>query len=126
MRLRLAFAVIAHLKTDIIALDEVLAVGDSMFQVKCMERIFDFKKEGKTTLFVSHNMSAVKKLCDRTIVLDKGRIIFDGATEQAIAVYQKLNQTLSPISASTFINDVHVETYGGKCLINLKLQKPTF
>ncbi|MFM1876702.1 MAG: hypothetical protein RL266_2439, partial [Bacteroidota bacterium] len=56
MKLRLAFSVIAHLKTDIIALDEVLAVGDSMFQIKCMERIFDFKKQGRTILFVSHNL----------------------------------------------------------------------
>ncbi|MCB9192551.1 MAG: ABC transporter ATP-binding protein [Flavobacteriales bacterium] len=68
MKLRLAFSIIAHLKTDIIALDEVLAVGDSMFQLKCMERIFDFKQQGRTIFFVSHNLSAVKKLCERTIV----------------------------------------------------------
>ncbi|MCB0754878.1 MAG: ABC transporter ATP-binding protein [Flavobacteriales bacterium] len=87
MKLRLAFAIIAHLKTDIIALDEVLAVGDSMFQVKCMERIFDFKNQGRTILFVSHNLSAVKRLCDRTLVLENGRLIFDGPTDEAISTY---------------------------------------
>jgi lipopolysaccharide transport system ATP-binding protein len=87
MKLRLAFAIIAHLKTDIIALDEVLAVGDSMFQVKCMERIFDFKNQGRTILFVSHNLSAVKRLCDRTLVLENGKLIFDGPTNEAISTY---------------------------------------
>ena len=92
MRLRLAFAIIAHLKTDIIALDEVLTVGDSMFQIKCMQRIFDFKKEGKSILFVSHNLSAVQKLCERTLVLEQGKIVFDGTTSEAIQLYQQQNQ----------------------------------
>ncbi len=92
MKLRLAFSVIAHLKTDIIALDEVLAVGDSMFQMQCMERIFRFRDEGRTVLFVSHNMSAVKKLCERTIVLEKGTIVFDGNTDEAIHHYLETQQ----------------------------------
>lgn len=87
MKLRLAFAIIAHLKTDIIALDEVLAVGDSSFQVKCIDRIFDFKNQGRTILFVSHNLSAVKKLCERTLVFENGRLVFDGKTEDAIVFY---------------------------------------
>ncbi len=107
MKLRLAFAVIAHLKTDIIALDEVLAVGDSMFQLACLERIFDFKKEGRTVLFVSHNLSAVKKLCDRTILLEKGQIVFDGSTSEAIEKYLSLNQHTNH-SASQFIKSIDV------------------
>jgi lipopolysaccharide transport system ATP-binding protein len=87
MKLRLAFAIIAHLKTDIIALDEVLAVGDSSFQVKCIDRIFDFKNQGRTILFVSHNLSAVKKLCERTLVLENGCLVFNGKTEDAVAFY---------------------------------------
>lgn len=87
MRLRLAFAVLAHLTTDILALDEVLAVGDTQFQVRCMERIFAMKNEGRTILFVSHNLAAVRKLCDRIIVINKGAIAFDGNPNEAIAFY---------------------------------------
>ncbi|MFC2175522.1 polysaccharide ABC transporter ATP-binding protein [Bacteroidota bacterium] len=122
MKLRLAFSVIAHLKTDIIALDEVLAVGDSMFQVKCMERIFDFKKEGKTILFVSHNMSAIKKLCDRTIVLEQGKIVFDGNTSEAIAEYMTLNQNPQTNSLEPYIKEVVVTPNDKTCTIKLMLQ----
>ncbi len=96
MKLRLAFSVLAHLKTDIIALDEVLAVGDSMFQLKCMERIFDFKKQGRTILFVSHNLSAVRKLCERSLVIERGEIVFDGPTENAIRFYLNQQKTVAP------------------------------
>jgi lipopolysaccharide transport system ATP-binding protein len=87
MRLRLAFAVLAHLSTDILALDEVLAVGDTQFQLRCMERIFSMKEHGRTMLFVSHNLAAVGQLCDEVAVLDKGRIMFHGPTKEAIAFY---------------------------------------
>lgn len=122
MKLRLAFAVIAHLKTDIIALDEVLAVGDSMFQVKCMERIFDFKNEGRTILFVSHNLSAVKKLCDRTLVIENGKIVFDGKTDEAIGFYTSLNASKAGQFESSILKklDVKAEETEGK--INIALQ----
>lgn len=87
MRLRLAFAVMAHLVTDVLALDEVLAVGDSQFQVQCMERIFSMKNEGSTILFVSHHLAAVRQLCERTLVLDNGTLVFDGNTDEAIRFY---------------------------------------
>ncbi len=109
MKLRLAFSVLAHLKTDIIALDEVLAVGDSMFQIKCMERIFDFKKQGRTILFVSHNLSAVKKLCERTLVIESGEIVFDGKTEEAIRFYLS-KQRNSVSDSSRFLKTIEIST----------------
>jgi len=108
MKLRLAFSVLAHLKTDIIALDEVLAVGDSMFQIKCMERIFDFKKQGRTILFVSHNLSAVKKLCERTLVIESGEIVFDGKTEEAIRFYLS-KQRNSVSDSSRFLKTIETK-----------------
>jgi len=87
MRLRLAFSVLAHLNTDILALDEVLAVGDTRFQVRCIDRIFDMRKEGRTILFVSHNLAAVRQLCERAIVLQGGTCVFDGPTDAAIRHY---------------------------------------
>ncbi len=109
MKLRLAFSVIAHLQTDIIALDEVLAVGDSMFQVKCMEHIFDFKHQGKTILFVSHNLSAIKKLCERTLVLKQGKIVFDGKTEQAIQYYLSNEDNGHSGVSSGYLNKVEID-----------------
>jgi lipopolysaccharide transport system ATP-binding protein len=122
MKLRLAFSIIAHLKTDIIALDEVLAVGDSMFQVKCMERIFDFKQQGRTILFVSHNLSAVKKLCERTIVLHSGEIVFDGPTEEAIAFYLNSNRQTGSGSESDFIRKITVSSTEKTGSISLELR----
>lgn len=121
MKLRLAFSIIAHLKTDIIALDEVLAVGDSMFQVKCMERIFDFKQQGRTILFVSHNLSAVKKLCERTIVLRLGEIIFDGSTDEAIAFYLNSNERSEEVRESEFIRSFNVSSTEKTGRIELEL-----
>lgn len=88
MKLRLAFSVMAHLPADILAMDEVLAVGDSMFQQKCIQRMLGIKDEGRTLLFVSHDLSAVKTLCERTIVLKDGEKVFDGPTDEAIAFYR--------------------------------------
>lgn len=110
MKLRLAFSIIAHLKTDIIALDEVLAVGDSVFQMKCMERIFDFKQQGRTILFVSHNLSAVKKLCERTLVLQNGMIVFDGTTDESIAFYLNSNRQSQDVHESDFIRSLAVSS----------------
>lgn len=93
MKLRLAFSVMAHLPVDVLALDEVLAVGDSMFQQKCMQRMLDIKKGGHTLLFVSHDLSAVRSLCERTIVLESGKLVFDGPTEKAIAFYRSLAES---------------------------------
>ena len=88
MYVKLAFAVAAHLDSEIMIMDEVLAVGDMAFQKKCLNKMRDAAKlEGRTVLYVSHNMNTIRRLCDRCIVLDKGEIIFDGDVERAIEVY---------------------------------------
>lgn len=87
MYVRLAFAVAAHLNSEILLIDEVLAVGDAKFQKKCLGKTKELSHSNKTVLFVSHNMYAVKALCPRVIVIDKGRLVFDGPTEEAIHKY---------------------------------------
>jgi lipopolysaccharide transport system ATP-binding protein len=87
MYVRLAFAVAAHLDADIMLIDEVLAVGDVQFQRKCLDRIGEAQRGGRTILFVSHNLTAVRALCRRCIVLDKGRILMDGDASEAITCY---------------------------------------
>lgn len=87
MYVRLAFAVAAHLEPEVLIVDEVLAVGDVAFQRKCLGRMGDVAKQGRTVLFVSHNMSAVALLCQTAIVLEKGRIKARGDCERAIAAY---------------------------------------
>ena len=85
MYVKLAFAVAAHLDSDILVMDEVLAVGDMKFQQKCLGKMDDVSKhEGKTVLYVSHNMNTIRQLCSRCIVMDHGKVIFDGDVEQAI------------------------------------------
>jgi lipopolysaccharide transport system ATP-binding protein len=87
MYVRLAFAVAAHLEPEILLVDEVLAVGDAPFQKKCLRRMSEVAKGGRTVLFVSHNMSTVSSLCPRTIVLRAGQVSYDGDTEKAIRLY---------------------------------------
>jgi len=87
MYLRLAFAVAAHLNTEILIADEVLAVGDVAFQRKCLRKMSEVARQGRTVLFVSHNVAAVGDLCSRGIVLDAGRLAFDGTAKQAIQLY---------------------------------------
>lgn len=88
MHVKLGFAVASHLDSEIMIMDEVLAVGDMAFQKKCIERMrMAAEDEGRTILYVSHNMRTVRELCDRCIVLDHGKIIFDGDPERAIEIY---------------------------------------
>ena len=87
MRVRLGFAVAAHLEPEILIVDEVLAVGDVEFQKKCVGKMNDVTQEGRTVLFVSHDMATISSLCDRTILLDGGRIRVDTDTETAIHTY---------------------------------------
>lgn len=90
MYVKLAFAVAAHLDSEILVMDEVLAVGDMKFQQKCLGKMGDVSSnEGKTILYVSHNMSTIRSLCTRCIVLNHGKIIFDGEPEEAIAIYSE-------------------------------------
>lgn len=90
MNLRLGFAISAHLDPDILLLDEVLAVGDSAFQSKCIERITLLKKSGTTIIFVSHNLGAVEGLCDRVLLLRQGEIAANGPPGAVIAEYQRM------------------------------------
>ena len=88
MYVKLAFSVAAHLDADIMIMDEVLAVGDMKFQQKCLKKMRQAAtEEGKTVLYVSHNMSTITQLCDRCIVLSKGKVIFDGNVDKAIEIY---------------------------------------
>ncbi|MEZ4802518.1 MAG: polysaccharide ABC transporter ATP-binding protein [Gelidibacter sp.] len=101
MRVRLAFAVAAHLEPDILVIDEVLAVGDAEFQKKAIGKMQDISRgDGRTVLFVSHNMAAVKSLCTRAIVLEHGMIIFEGETKKAVDFY---------------LNNQSNESGGGSC-----------
>ena len=92
MQLRLAFAVAAHLEPEILVIDEVLAVGDAEFQKKCLGKMGEVSKSGRTILFVSHNMGAVRQLCSRGIVLQAGKIVTDGPTETALSEYLNRSQ----------------------------------
>jgi lipopolysaccharide transport system ATP-binding protein len=87
MYLRLAFAVAAHLEPEILIMDEVLAVGDASFQKKCLGKMEDVAHEGRTVLFVSHDMSAIARLCARTVLLDAGHVIADGPTHDVVRTY---------------------------------------
>jgi lipopolysaccharide transport system ATP-binding protein len=87
MYVRLAFAVAAHLEPEILIVDEVLAVGDAEFQKKCLGKMGDVAKDGRTIIFVSHNMTAIHSLCNKTIMLDKGRMNMIGETNAVIGHY---------------------------------------
>lgn len=102
MYVKLAFSVAAHLDSEIMIMDEVLAVGDIAFQKKCLSKMREAAdKEGRTVLYVSHNMNTIRQLCDRCIVLDHGKVCFDGDVEEAIALY--LGKDKSPS-----LNDIEI------------------
>jgi lipopolysaccharide transport system ATP-binding protein len=94
MHVRLAFAVAAHLEPEILLVDEVLAVGDAAFQNKCLGKMGDVAKEGRTILFVSHNMGAIKALCTRGCLLDNGEVVESGEVDKVIADYLHRSQEL--------------------------------
>ncbi len=122
MYLRLAFAVAAHLEPEILVVDEVLAVGDAEFQKKCLGKMGDVAQQGRTVLFVSHNMSAILRLTEEAIVLDKGKLLMRGPSQQAVDYYLSSGQAQAgerlwepdevPPSASPF------------CPISLRLKDP--
>ena len=90
MYMRLGFAIASHVEADVLLLDEVFAVGDEAFQRKCFGKIFEFKKAGGTIVFVSHDATAVERLCDRAVLLKDGLVAFDGPTHEAIIEYRRL------------------------------------
>lgn len=92
MQVRLAFAVAAHLEPEILIIDEVLAVGDAEFQKKCLGKMEDVTGQGRTVLFVSHNMGAVQQLCTKGTLLSNGKVIFSGSQQDTIKKYLQANQ----------------------------------
>ena len=98
MYVRLAFAVAAHLDPEVLLLDEVLAVGDRAFQEKCLTRIQEMTRAGRTVLFVSHDLGSVTRLCDRAIVINQGSVVFDGDPQAAVERYLT-SQTLDGTDA---------------------------
>ena len=98
MYVKLAFSVAAHLDSEIMIMDEVLAVGDMAFQQKCLKKMKDVSNEdGRTILYVSHNMNTIRQLCDRVIVLSKGRVVFDGDVEEGINAYLGISADTFPV-----------------------------
>ncbi|HUS95120.1 MAG TPA: polysaccharide ABC transporter ATP-binding protein [Hyphomicrobiaceae bacterium] len=100
MYMRLAFAVAAHLDTDILLVDEVLAVGDYKFQQKCLSRMNTIANDGRTVVFVSHNLIAIQAICDRAIWLDQGMISKDGRTHEVLAAYTRSEHAGSGVERS--------------------------
>ena len=95
MYVKLAFSVAAHLDSEILIMDEVLAVGDQDFQKKCLKKMKEAAQvEGRTVLYVSHNMDTIRRLCSRCIVIDEGKLVFDGDVDQAISVYTGIKEDL--------------------------------
>lgn len=110
MYVRLAFAVAAHLEPEILVVDEVLAVGDSQFQKKCMGKMENAGKDGRTILFVSHNMQAVMQLCDRALVLKGGSVVIDGSVGNAVESYLgESSMSMSGRTLATIIDELPVD-----------------
>jgi lipopolysaccharide transport system ATP-binding protein len=105
MYVRLAFAVAAHLEPEILIVDEVLAVGDAQFQKKCLGKMDDVGREGRTVLFVSHNMAAVMNLCNRGFMLHRGVVAADTNSEIAISQYYETIQSGVDVNNSAFIRN---------------------
>jgi ABC-type polysaccharide/polyol phosphate transport system ATPase subunit len=96
MYVRLGFSIAAHLDPDILLLDEVLAVGDAAFQSKCLQRIMELKQAGKTIVFISHDLTAVERLCDRVLLMQRGELIKTGPTREVISEYQQATTSFVP------------------------------
>ncbi len=115
MYVRLAFSVAAHLDSDVLIVDEVLAVGDSVFQRRCIDKMMSIANEGKTLFFVSHNLASVSALCNRAILLDKGKLIENGSVGSTIEKYNNLyllngqKIDLSAIERLNYKNDIIFE-----------------
>jgi lipopolysaccharide transport system ATP-binding protein len=94
MYMRLAFAVAAHLETEILVVDEVLAVGDVHFQKKCLGKMDDIARHGRTVLFISHNMEAIQRLCTRGLLMERGRLAMSGPIAEVVAQYRAVEQSM--------------------------------
>ena len=120
MYVRLGFAVAAHLEADILLVDEVLAVGDAEFQVKCLQRIQELRDRGVTSLFISHDLTAVERLCDSAILIEAGKIAATGAPADVVAAYHRRLALWDPTSGETTIDSPK----SGIALTNVSLRSP--
>jgi homopolymeric O-antigen transport system ATP-binding protein len=102
MHMRLAFAVAAHLEPEILLVDEVLAVGDAVFQRKCLGKMGEVAKQGRTVIFVSHNLGAIKALAQRCLIIDQGQLITSGTVDDCIGAYLRQSQTVNQGSSAIF------------------------
>lgn len=131
MYVKLAFSVAAHLDSEIMIMDEVLAVGDMKFQQKCIDKMLSIvKNEGRTIIYVSHNMNTIRQLCNRCVVLKQGKIIYDGDNETAIQKYMEnyvhINQNidLSVVKRGSWLGDelyvklISCEIFNKNCIVN--------
>ncbi|MBW2066220.1 MAG: ATP-binding cassette domain-containing protein [Deltaproteobacteria bacterium] len=122
MYMRLAFAVAAHLEPEILLVDEVLAVGDAAFQKKCLGKMGDVSREGRTVLFVSHNLAAIQALCDSAILLEKGRIYRSGRVDEVIQAYMEevMNGTMGSKGTPFPVNNEELGISVRSCLADLE------
>lgn len=122
MFVKLAFAVASHLNAEIMLMDEVLAVGDVNFQQKCINKMKEVASSGKTIIYVSHNMGTIRQLCDRVVVLNKGKVEFDGDVEDGINIYDK-NDKLgkkTEIDVSEVKREFSIKQYAKFMKVNLE------
>jgi len=135
MIVRLAFSVAAHLEPEILIVDEVLAVGDADFQKKCLDTMETVGKQGRTVIFVSHNMPAVTRLCQRAILLDEGKIVQNGQSDKIVSTYlcsdlgttaarEWLDPDRAPSGAYARLNAVRVRTEDGRVNESMDIRKP--
>ena len=120
MYVRLGFAVAAHLAPDILLVDEVLAVGDAEFQLKCLQRIQHMRTQGTTSVFISHDLTAIERLCDSAVLLDGGRIVSTGKPADVVASYHQRLALWDPASGESSIDSAR----SGVALTNVLLQDP--
>ena len=137
MYVRLGFAVAAHLDLEILLIDEVLAVGDTEFQKKCLQKMEGASKDGRTVCFVSHNMASITRLCPRAILLDQGEVVADGPSHQIVHNYMSgggsmtaarewLNSAQAPQGETVRLLAVRVRTEDGKTAETIDIRRPIF
>jgi lipopolysaccharide transport system ATP-binding protein len=135
MYVRLAFSVAAHLEPEILIVDEVLAVGDMDFQKKCLGKMNDVTETGRTVLFVSHNMTAITRLCQRVVLMEKGAVVSDGVSTEVIAHYlassigsvavrEWPDHNEAPGSKTAKLKSVRVSDYAGNSSATIDIRKP--
>jgi len=100
MKARLGFSIAINVNPDILLLDEILATGDQAFKEKSKLKMYEFREQRKTIVFVSHSLDEVKKICDRVIIIDQGKLVFDGDTTTGIEMYLKMTRGIQKVNVS--------------------------